>query len=96
MFFDLITIRFLLRYLSRPLHFFGTFGMISIFSGSAVSLWLLMQKFLHHTPVMFEPRSADYFCRGVIAGGIESLAVGLLGEMQVRHYHEPSPRALFG
>ena len=33
-FFDLLTIRFLLRYLSRPLHFFGSFGMMSIFGGS--------------------------------------------------------------
>ena len=33
-FFDLLTIRFLLRYLSRPLHFFGGFGMMSIFGGS--------------------------------------------------------------
>ena len=39
-FFDLITIRFLLRYLSRPLHFFGTFGVISLFSGSAIVAWL--------------------------------------------------------
>src|SRR6202050_1927361 len=31
-FFDLITIRFLLRYLARPLHFFGSLGMMSIFS----------------------------------------------------------------
>ncbi len=33
-FFDLLTIRFLLRYLSRPLHFFGSIGMMSIFGGS--------------------------------------------------------------
>jgi len=33
-FFDLLTIRFLLKYLSRPLHFFGTIGMLSITSGS--------------------------------------------------------------
>src|SRR5437870_11600899 len=41
-FFDLITIRFLLRYLSRPLHFFGTVGMLSILAGSAVTSWLLL------------------------------------------------------
>ncbi len=46
-FFDLITIRFLLRYLSRPLHFFGTLGMLSILAGSGVSAWLLVEKFLH-------------------------------------------------
>src|ERR1035438_6275865 len=51
-FFDLLTIRFLLRYLSRPLHFFGSFGMMSIFGGSGIVLWLGLEKFLRHVPVM--------------------------------------------
>ncbi len=51
-FFDLITIRFLLRYLARPLHFFGTVGMLSIFGGSGIGAWLLAQKFLHGSDVM--------------------------------------------
>src|SRR5207237_3231437 len=46
-FFDLITIRFLLRYLSRPLHFFGTFGAGGILSGSAIAFWLAFQKLAH-------------------------------------------------
>ena len=45
-FFDLITIRFLLRYLSRPLHFFGTVGMVSILTGFSVAGWLGVQKSL--------------------------------------------------
>ena len=53
-FFDLLTIRFLLRYLSRPLHFFGSVGMMSIFGGSAIVLWLGLEKFLRHVPVMAE------------------------------------------
>src|SRR5216110_3727010 len=53
-FFDLLTIRFLLRYLSRPLHFFGGFGMMSIFGGSGIVLWLGAEKFLRHIPVMSE------------------------------------------
>src|SRR5215471_10559049 len=51
-FFDLITIRFLLRYLSRPLHFFGTVGMLSIFAGFASASWLLMEKFLRHQDLL--------------------------------------------
>src|SRR5271167_2859552 len=51
-FFDLITIRFLLKYLSRPLHFFGTVGMMSIMAGCAVSGWLILQKILHSADVM--------------------------------------------
>src|ERR1035437_8315232 len=38
-FFDLITIRFLLKYLSRPLHFFGTVGLLRMFGGSAIVAW---------------------------------------------------------
>ena len=43
-FFDLLTIRFLLRYLSRPLHFFGTVGMMSILSGSGIAAWLVIHR----------------------------------------------------
>src|ERR1700691_1851939 len=46
-FFDLLTIRFLLQYMSRPLHFFGSFGALGIFSGSIISTWLLALKLLH-------------------------------------------------
>ena len=37
-FFDLITIRFLLKYLARPLHFFGTVGMIGIMKATTHSI----------------------------------------------------------
>src|ERR1700688_2868380 len=48
-FFDLMTIRFLLRYMSRPLHFFGRLGVINMRLGSAVELWLLILKVLTRT-----------------------------------------------
>src|SRR5213075_331603 len=48
-FFDLLTIRFLLKYLYRPLHFFGRFGALSILSGLAIALWLAGDKLLRHT-----------------------------------------------
>jgi hypothetical protein len=92
-FFDLITIRFLLRYLSRPLHFFGSVGMLSIFAGSGVTLWLLAEKFLRHTDVMSHHGPLMVFAAVLLLAGLNLLAVGLLGEMQVRHYHEPSRRA---
>src|SRR5215471_9961856 len=51
-FFDLLTIRFLLRYLSRPLHFFGTFGMASILGGMGIAGWLAVEKLLHRSDLM--------------------------------------------
>jgi glycosyltransferase involved in cell wall biosynthesis len=92
-FFDLITIRFLLKYLARPLHFFGSLGMMSIFSGSAIGVWLLIEKFLHHSDGMTDHGPLMIFGAVLLLAGLNLLAVGLLGEMQVRHYYEPSRRA---
>jgi hypothetical protein len=73
-FFDLLTIRFLLRYMTRPLHFFGVFGALGMLFGSAVALFLAALKLFTHQHV-------------------QMLAIGLLGELQVRHYHTGSQRA---
>ena len=72
-FFDLLTIRFLLRYLSRPLHFFGSFGMMSIFGGSAIVLWLGLEKFLRHIPVMAEHGPLMMACSGPASRRPESV-----------------------
>lgn len=92
-FFDLITIRFLLRYLSRPLHFFGTVGVMSMLGGSGIALWLLGKKFLFHTSIMNNHGPLMIFGAVMLLGGLNMLAIGLLGEMMVRHYHEPTQRA---
>ena len=87
-FFDLLTIRFLLKYMSRPLHFFVGFGLLSIFVGSILAFILLGMKILdpamdvmHHHGPMFVIGSV------LIVSGIQMLAIGLLGELQVRHYY---------
>src|ERR1700741_4934361 len=92
-FFDLLTIRFLLRYLSRPLHFFGSFGMMSILAGFAVAGWLGLQKVLHDSHLLMQNGPLLIFAAVLFLAGLNMLAVGLLGEMQVRHYHEPTRRA---
>ena len=55
-FFDLLTIRFLLRYMTRPLHFFGTIGALGMFAGSGLATWLLILKLLTGQHVMDHPR----------------------------------------
>ena len=92
-FFDLMTIRFLLRYMTRPLHFFGTFGALGMLGGAAMAMWLLMLKIFTHGHVM-DMHSPMFVVAGVlILGGIQMMGIGLLGELQVRHYHSPSHRA---
>ena len=88
-FFDLMTIRFLLKYMSRPLHFFGGFGVLGILArqrhgrdsaGHEDSSIRSMDVMHHHGP-MFVIGSV------LIVAGIQLLAIGLLGELQVRHYY---------
>ena len=87
-FFDLMTIRFLLKHMSRPLHFFGGIGILGILGGSGLGAYLLGMKLFnpgmdvmrHHSP-MFVVGSV------MIISGIQLLAIGLLGELQVRHHY---------
>ena len=92
-FFDLMTIRFLLRYLSRPLHFFGSWGMFSAFGGLAIAAWLLVDKVLYGTAVMSQHGPLMIFSAVLLLAGLNLVGLGLLGEMQVRHYHGPTHRA---
>ncbi len=89
-FFDLITIRFLLRYLSRPLHFFGTLGLMGMAGGGLVAGWLVLNKLLYHGSIMDSHGPLMIFAAVLVLAGIQLLGLGLLGEMQVRHYHESS------
>src|SRR6476646_490490 len=70
-FFDLITIRFLLRYLSRPLHFFGTFGAAGIVSGSSIALWLALEKVLYNSNVMDDHGPLLVFAAVLIVAGVQ-------------------------
>ncbi len=92
-FFDLITIRFLLRYMSRPLHFFGQIGVLSGVAGFVTAASLVALKLLRGTGIMAEHGPLLVFSAVLILAGVQLVALGLLGELQVRHYHEPARRA---
>ena len=86
--FDLMTIRFLLRYMTRPLHFFGSLGILGLLGGSGIAVVLLMLKLM--SPAVSEvARHGPLFVIGavMIVSGIQLLALGLLGELHVRHYY---------
>jgi glycosyltransferase involved in cell wall biosynthesis len=92
-FFDLLTIRFLLRYMTRPLHFFGTFGALGMLSGSVLAVWLLVLKVMTGQHIM-QLHGPIFLIAGVlILAGIQMIGIGLLGELQVRHFYTAAHRA---
>ena len=88
-FFDLITIRFLLKYMMRPLHFFGGFGIAGIGVGLLVALYMAVEKVFRNVNVMDAHGPLLVFGAVMLVAGVQMLALGLLGELQVRHFHEP-------
>ena len=87
-FFDLLTIRFLLKYMCRPLHCFGALGALGMMTGSIIGAFLLGTTILHPHQIMMD-QHGPLLVIGVVlvVTGIQMLAIGLLGELQVRHYH---------
>lgn len=92
-FFDLLTIRFLLKYMTRPLHFFGWIGAVGMLSGGAMSFWLLVHKMLSGHDVGDEHGPLFMIAAVLILGGIQMMGIGLLGELQVRHFYTSDRRA---
>ena len=94
-FFDLLTIRFLIKYMGRPLHFFGLFGALGILGGSFISAILLGMKILSPHQSIMDQHGPLFVIAGIlILAGFQMLATGLLGELSVRHFHtakHPAP-----
>jgi glycosyltransferase involved in cell wall biosynthesis len=95
-FFDLMTIRFLLRYMSRPMHFFGGWGLLGVFGGSIMAAVLLGIKLFNPGMDVLETHGPMFIIASVlIVAGIQLLAIGLLGELQVRHYYSAQRSASY-
>ena len=91
--FDLLTIRFLLRYMTRPLHFFGGIGSLALLSGGAVSFWLLLHKLFSHHDLVDEHGPWFVIAAVLLLAGIQMIGIGLLGELQVRHFFAQGQRS---
>ncbi len=91
--FDLVTIRFLLKYMTRPLHFFGGVGSVSVLSGGAIALWLLLAKLISHGAVAGQHAPWFVIAAVLILAGVQLVGIGLLGELQVRHFFAQGQRS---
>lgn len=93
--FDLLTIRFLLKYVTRPLHFFGPIGLLSTAVGSVINLWLVIDKALYGTH-LFEKHGPLMLLGAVlIIAGIQLISSGLIGEMLSRTYFESQGKPIY-
>ncbi|MDA8083086.1 MAG: glycosyltransferase family 2 protein [Nitrospiraceae bacterium] len=90
---DLITVKFLLGFSTKPLQFFGPVGLLSSMSGFLISLYLTLGKIFSGRDIGGRP----LLLLGVllIIVGIQFIGMGLLGEMMVRIYHESQNKPIY-
>ena len=93
--FDIFTIWFLLRYFTRPMHFFGKLGLISAGSGFGLlsvlavkKLWTGIDIVAEHGPLMLVGALA-------LVTGVILFCTGLLGELLTRTYFESQGRRIY-
>ena len=92
---DLITVRFLLRYVTRPLHFFGPLGFISVAAGGTGGAWILATKLVTGAPVFLEHGPLLLLSAVLIQTGIVLIGLGLLAELLTRIYMDGRHRRIY-
>jgi glycosyltransferase involved in cell wall biosynthesis len=93
--FDILTIRFLLKYFTRPMHFFGAMGLMGTVAGSLMLGFCLVEKlfwtldiFAEHGPLMMAGAL-------LLLTGLMMFSTGLIGELLIRTYFETQGRRIY-
>jgi hypothetical protein len=82
-FLDLLTILFTAKYIRRPLHLFGVWGIVSFLIGAAIDGYLSIEWFMGLTSISNRPLFLVGFLFIII--GVQFISLGLLGEMISRN-----------
>ena len=92
---DLICIKFLLDYSTKPLQLFGSWGFLSTGAGGLAAVFLLFRKFVSHVDVMTEHGPLLFAAVLLIVCGIQLISLGLVGEVLARTYYESQRKPIY-
>jgi glycosyltransferase involved in cell wall biosynthesis len=90
---DLLTVKFLISYSTRPSHIFGPLGVVSGGIGFVLGVYLSIDKFYYGA--LIGGRPLLLLAVLLIFLGFQFLTMGLLGEMLARTYHESQDRPVY-
>src|SRR5271169_542066 len=93
--FDILTIRFLLRYFTRPMHFFGVWGFAGTSLGGLILLFCAAEKIITGGDIV--PEHGPLMLAGglLLLAGLMMFCTGLLGEVMIRTYFESQGRRIY-
>ena len=91
--FDLMTIKFMASYHTKPIYVFGSFGMLAFAISLLSGLYAVFLKIIHKADFVQTPLPVLSIV--MFAVGVQFLLMGLLAEMLVRTYHESQAKAIY-
>lgn len=90
---DLLTIKFLQNFSTKPMQFFGPIGLIFSLAGIAICAYLTFEKFVSAVDIGTRPLLLLGVLLLII--GFQFIGMGLLGEMIIRVYHESQKKPIY-
>jgi glycosyltransferase involved in cell wall biosynthesis len=90
---DLITVKFLLSYATRPIQIFGLGGLIAGGFGFLLALFYTVQRLFFGVPLWGKPGLILAVLLMLV--GVQLISIGLLGEMQMRIYYEAQDKPTY-
>ncbi|HEY6198564.1 MAG TPA: glycosyltransferase family 2 protein [Candidatus Binatia bacterium] len=90
---DLLTVKFLLSYATRPLHAFGLVGLLCGGVGFMIGVYLTLEKLIYAVSIGARPLLLLSIL--LIMIGFQFVTMGLLGEMLARTYHESQDKPIY-
>ncbi len=90
---DLLTVWFMKRFLTRPMHVFGSAGLAAMGVGLLLTLALVGEKLLLGAEIGDRPLLLVALIS--VVAGVQLFCFGLLAELQMRTYHESQGRPIY-
>lgn len=91
--FDLITIKFMASYQTKPLYVFGSFGLLAFLLSMVSGVWAIILKIFYDTSFILTPLPLITIV--MLAISVQFFLMGLLAELSVRTYHESQDKAIY-
>jgi Glycosyltransferases involved in cell wall biogenesis len=91
--FDLITIKFMAEYHTKPLYVFGAFGLMAFLIAFIAGVWAVVLKIGYGTSFILTP--LPIIAVVMLAISVQFFLMGLLAELLVRTYHESQDKAIY-
>jgi glycosyltransferase involved in cell wall biosynthesis len=93
--FDILTIRFLLKYFTRPMHFFGALGLLGTVSGIVMLGYCAIVKIFWQLDIIQEHGPLMIAGSLLLLAGLMMFSTGLIGELVIRTYFETQDRRIY-